>query len=86
MGNGKSSRLKILLSRVPNDPLFLLRLLYFGVVSAFLFPVYSMEAAHRLAKRSSEPPPGAMFTFQLTKTASRGTEREHDGDRSACFR
>ena len=37
---------------------------------AFLFPVYSMEAAHRLAKRPSEPPPGAMFTFQLIKTVS----------------
>jgi hypothetical protein len=53
---------------------------------AFLLPMYFTEAANRLAKRSSEPPPGAMFTFQLTKTASRGTEREHDGDRSACFR
>ena len=53
---------------------------------AFLFPVYSMEAAHRLAERSSEPPPRAMFTFQLIKTVSDERDLGYDGDRSACFR
>ena len=87
MGNGKSSPLKIRLSRVPNDPLFLLRCCTWALSLAFLFPVYSMEAAHHLATPPSEPPPqSAMFTFQLIKTVSDETELGYDGDRSACFR
>jgi hypothetical protein len=85
MGNGRSSRLKILLSRVPNDPLFLLRLLYLLSLT-FLFSMYSTEAANRLTKRSIEPLPGAMFTFQLIKTVSDEKELGYDGDHSACFR
>ena len=85
MSNGKSSRLKILLSRVPNDPLFLLRLLYL-LSLAFLFSMYSTEPANRLTKRSIEPLPGAMFTFQLIKTVSDEKELGYDGDHSACFR
>jgi hypothetical protein len=48
--------------------------------------MYSTEAANRLTKRSIEPLPGAMFTFQLIKTVSDEKELGYDGDHSACFR
>jgi len=40
----------------------------------------------RLTKHWSEPPPGAMFTFQMIKTVSGETELGYDGGRSVCFR
>ena len=85
MGNGKSSPLKIRLFRVPNDPLFLLRLPSFGVVSGFFVPMDSRGGTSP-SQAPSEPPTCAMFTFQLIKTVSHGTDLGYDGDRSACFR
>jgi len=67
--------------------LLLLRLLYLGIVSGFFVAMYSRrrQIAQRSA-RANRHPPCAMFTFQLIKTASRGTELDHDDDRSACLR
>jgi len=71
MGNGKSSRLKIRLSRVPDDLLFLYGLLCFGVVSGFLTShVFAWEAANRLTNHWSQPPAIATYRFESMKQFS----------------